>query len=242
MNREVLAVFDKAPDFNNRLRLGALNNLALSLLDTNRPKEAQEYAREALERRHQSFGSDDPDTSYSMRTVALVLLNQGKLGAAEEQCRSAVRARQKSLGPDYVATLVSLNDLATILTVRGRLGEAKTIYQELIPKVRARLQHTHWQLAIIESCYGEFLLKSREFACIDRGCWESVYERFLAIGVTRVLVSSERSAYGGGQNPSGNSPLRGFRTAGPLLGPDCSWTEPGPRRIKMLRYGGNERD
>ena len=125
----------------DRDRLCAQNDLAISYMQAGRLAEAESLYRDLLAVRRHVDGPDHQQTLLVAGNLGTTLLNLGKHSEAEVVLRDTLSRQQDVLGPEHKCTLCTAGSLAGALQNQGKDAEAE-------PKVR----HT---LAIQQRVLGE---------------------------------------------------------------------------------------
>jgi hypothetical protein len=110
MFREVLTAREKLLGKNHPLTVTSTSDLAFSLLQQGKSKEAEPMFREVLTAREKLLGKDHHLTFASTSNLASSLLQQGKSKEAEPMFREVLTAREKLLGKDDPLTVTSTSD------------------------------------------------------------------------------------------------------------------------------------
>jgi CHAT domain-containing protein/tetratricopeptide (TPR) repeat protein len=103
-----------------------------TLLDANRPADAENIARAAVERAERSLGAEAAETANLYRLLGDALFNQKRFREAEPFFRKALIGREAALGPDNLDIARSAGDLAVTLKELKHYGEAESFYQQAL--------------------------------------------------------------------------------------------------------------
>jgi tetratricopeptide (TPR) repeat protein len=109
-----------------------LNNLALLLMGTNRPGEAEQLLRRALAIDEKSSGTDHPSVAIHLNNLAGLLQASNRLAQAEPFYRRALAIDEKSSGTDRPDLAIDLNNLAGLLQATNRLSQAEPLYRRAL--------------------------------------------------------------------------------------------------------------
>jgi tetratricopeptide (TPR) repeat protein len=109
-----------------------LFSLAFTLLDSNRPKEAEELGTEALALEEQQFTGSSSELAYSYYKAGTIYVNQGKYAQAEPYFRRAVSTLESGLGPESPQLIRPLDNLALLCSAL----ENKSEYEALIKRAQ----------------------------------------------------------------------------------------------------------
>ena len=105
--------------------------------------EAEPYYREALDRRRDLLGDDDPETLFSIHNMGGLLHDQGKLDEAERDRREALDRRRRVLGDENPDTLEAMHNLARVRVDQGDFAEAERLLREAIAGRKKVLGQSH---------------------------------------------------------------------------------------------------
>ena len=100
-----------------------IGNLGFVYSRTNRPKEAEEHLRRALQIRRQKLG-DHPWTAYSEVTLGRFLSETGRLDESEELLRSAVETYERKVDRGFVFAALAFYERGRNLQRLGRYDDA----------------------------------------------------------------------------------------------------------------------
>jgi tetratricopeptide (TPR) repeat protein len=109
-----------------------LNNLALLLMDTNRPREAEPLMRRAVAIDEANFGADHPNVARHFNNLALLLKDTNRLREAEPLMRRALAIDEASFGADHPKVAFCLNNLAQLLQDTNCLQEAEPLMRRVV--------------------------------------------------------------------------------------------------------------
>jgi len=148
--RRVLVADEAVHGPEHPLLASDLNNLAILLRDTDRPREAEAFMRRALEisRRHQE---EIPNLTKELNVLALILMDLQKWSEAEELLQEALALDRQEDGEDASSTGRDLHHMALLLAATGRAREAEPLTRRALeiarivhgpanPKTARRLQ------------------------------------------------------------------------------------------------------
>jgi len=95
-------------------------------------QRAEEFFLEALDRRLQQLGEDDPLTLDSFHALATFYARRGRADDAEPLLWECYGKRRELLGPSEAATLASLEWIVRLYDSERRWGEARSLVRELV--------------------------------------------------------------------------------------------------------------
>ena len=127
----------------NRERLEAMNNLAVSLNSEGKHAEAAEIQRAVLAVRTRVLGPEHPDKLTTANNLAICLSRQGKHAEAEEMLHEVLAARKRVLGTEHPSTLVTGNKLGNCLSGQGKHAEADELLREVLAARKRVLGREH---------------------------------------------------------------------------------------------------
>ncbi|HZU24379.1 MAG TPA: serine/threonine-protein kinase [Bryobacteraceae bacterium] len=114
--------------------LRAANNLAVSLFNEGRDREAMELNRRVLEARRRVLGERNPDTAASMDNLAGDLSALGRFAEAERLERDALRIETTLAGADAPGAIITMNNLAHEIYRQGRYREAESVARDALER------------------------------------------------------------------------------------------------------------
>ena len=109
-----------------------LFSLAFTLLDSNRPKEAEELGAKALALEEQQFTESSYELAYSYYNAGAIYVNQGKYAQGETHFRRAVSTLESGVGPESPQLIRPLDNLAMLCFALGKKSE----YEALIKRAQ----------------------------------------------------------------------------------------------------------
>ena len=109
-----------------------LFSLAFALLDSNRPKEAEEIGPKALALEEQQFTDSSPERAYSYFKAGTIYVNRGKYAQAEPYFRRAVSTLESGVGPESPQLIRPLDNLAMLCSALGKKSE----YEALVKRAQ----------------------------------------------------------------------------------------------------------
>ena len=187
VDREILAVREKASPPDPVAVASILEYLAMALQGAGRFKEAEAAARHSLALRERHLSPDDRDIARSRNVLGAVLRDRGTLEDAEMLLRRALAERRRLLGPGHAEVAVSLEDLSDLLILRGRYAEAGQMFTAAIQILSSSFSASHPTIARLE--VGRAVAEARASGC---SAGLDVLERSLA----RVPARDRRAARG----------------------------------------------
>jgi tetratricopeptide (TPR) repeat protein len=153
-----------------------LNNLALSLRETNRWAEAEPLVRRALVIAETSFGPNHPTVATGLNNLAELLGTTNRPAEAEPLLRRALAIDEASFGRDHPDVARSLNNLAQLLKDTNRLSEAEPLIRRALAIAEANFGPSHPNTATCLSSLAQLLHATKRL-----GEAEPLYRRALAI-------------------------------------------------------------
>ncbi len=109
-----------------------LFSLAFTLLDNNRPKEAEELGPKALALEERQFTQSPSELAYSYYKAGTIYVNQHKYAQAEPYFRRAVSTLESGVGPESPQLIRPLDNLAMLCSALGKKSE----YEALIKRAQ----------------------------------------------------------------------------------------------------------
>eukprot|EP01105_Mastigella_eilhardi_P028097 TRINITY_DN902_c1_g1_i4.p1 TRINITY_DN902_c1_g1~~TRINITY_DN902_c1_g1_i4.p1 ORF type:complete len:1050 (-),score=224.67 TRINITY_DN902_c1_g1_i4:515-3502(-) len=110
-----------------------LENLAYTLREQGRYREAEPLYREAVAMREQSGeGTSATDLAQATNNLAIVLRLQGNYSQAQPLYSRALALRQRALGPRHPDLAQSLNSLACLYQDQGKYGDAEENFSQAL--------------------------------------------------------------------------------------------------------------
>lgn len=155
--REALALAASAET--RDLHAGILNNLAILLIDQNRPKEAAELLNEAITANHAIYGGDHPQTGAAITSLGVLRLKAGQHREAAGLFRRALHIYEVSLGPEHLHTAATLNNLGAATLYLGDYRLAMALTARALAVRRRYLPADHPDIAQSLHNYGVSLEK-----------------------------------------------------------------------------------
>jgi tetratricopeptide (TPR) repeat protein len=148
LTRLALVISEKhlAPD--NIIIAIRLNNLAMVLNGTNRPREAALLLRRAIAISEQSADSANQNHLLSqLSNLAGVLQSSNQTNEAEKLYRRALKIAEEQLGPDDPKLATTLDNFATMLQQTRRFKEAEPLCRKALAIEEKRPDTDHHNLA-----------------------------------------------------------------------------------------------
>jgi serine/threonine protein kinase/Flp pilus assembly protein TadD len=112
--------------------LASLHDLATQRWRQDKPKEARDLARQALEKRRRVLGAEHEDTLMTELFLGLFLYEIDALDEAEATLRHAIEICKRRLGPYHHHTLHGQNDLALVVGLKGNLDEELSLERQTL--------------------------------------------------------------------------------------------------------------
>ncbi len=107
--------------------LTSMANLASTIWDQGRWKEAEELEVQVMETRKRVLGLEHPSTLTSMANLASTFWNQGRWKEAEELEMQVMETRKRALGLEHPSMLTSMANLGSTYRKQGRWKEAEEL-------------------------------------------------------------------------------------------------------------------
>ncbi len=128
----------------------SMSNLATILMTEGELEAAERLYVEALERRKQQHGPEDPDVAVGLRSLGNLYYVQGDLERAEPLLRESLEIRLKRFGPDDTKVATALVSLGRVLHGQGRHWKAEELFLRALEIRRARLGDDHVHVASVQ--------------------------------------------------------------------------------------------
>lgn len=109
-----------------------LNNLAVLLQETKRPREAELLLRRALAIDEQIFGPHHPTVANDLNNLGVLLRATDRSRDAEPLLRRALAIDEEHSGPEHPDVARDLNNLARVLQETNRLNEAEPLMRRMV--------------------------------------------------------------------------------------------------------------
>ncbi len=93
---------------------------------------AEAWVIASLSIREKLFGTEHPDTAFSLNNLARLHHTQGHYAEALPLLQQALNICQNSLGEEHSDTATSLNNLAGLYRVQGQYAQALPLYQQAL--------------------------------------------------------------------------------------------------------------
>jgi tetratricopeptide (TPR) repeat protein len=149
--------------------------------------EAEDLARDLLDRRRRLLGADNPQTLASIDLLAGLIMSQGREREAVPYQREVLEGRTRILGEQHAATLLTMGNLGATLIRLGELEEAETLTR------RALAAHT--EKFGRENSRTMVLLANLAYLLEDRG------RRAEAVEIYREIIAIRTAAANGAADP-----------------------------------------
>jgi tetratricopeptide (TPR) repeat protein len=156
-------------------RSSTLFHLAGTLTDAGRNREAENYARQALELREKILGVNHSDTAKTLGLLGRIITKEGRQGEAREMLERALPILSKSLGNHHIETTRAELGLALINAKEGKTIEADKNFRRAITGSQQSGEPKLY--ANYSGQYAKFLLQQKrpeEALLIYRGAIESL--------------------------------------------------------------------
>jgi hypothetical protein len=121
--------------------LGA--NLAFFLLVRGFSRQANNIAKQTVERAREALGEEHPNTLRAMGSLASTLATQGMLEGFRESEQRMLEMRMRVLGEDYSHRLRSIGNLASTLPAEWYLEEARELELRVLEGMQRVLGEEH---------------------------------------------------------------------------------------------------
>ena len=97
-----------------------------------RHAEAEPLLKQAIEKRKQALGADDPQVAFAMHDLAEYDRASGKFAEAEKLLNEALALVEKAYYADHANVAVILNSLAACYVDQGKYAEAEPIFKRVL--------------------------------------------------------------------------------------------------------------
>ena len=143
------------------IALWAQTQLAKSLGDLGKLREALQVQRDVLAAENHLLGREHPGTVDAQEGLAWILGDLGRHEEAVKEMQGVVAARRTRLGPDNLATISSEANLAWNLGKQGKHAEARDIQAKVLSARLRVLKPYHCDILDAQSNLAESLGKLR---------------------------------------------------------------------------------
>jgi len=138
-----------------------MNGLAIILLQTGKPAEAQEILEEALAVKRRTLGPEDKSTLRVMTNLSIALAMQGLLEDAAKLVEEYLEIQRRVEGPESIFTLRSTYNLAIMRRLLGQWAESRPLFDQSIQTLRRVFGPDHQDTLRAVNGLGELLLDQR---------------------------------------------------------------------------------
>ena len=138
------------------------HNLASTLMQSGRYRDAEALIQEALELRQHRFGGESAQVASSLYSLGALYSNRGQFDQAEPLLRRALELRIALYGPEDTRVATILGSLGWLLHARGAHGLARESYQQALTIRRTRLGADHPAVAATQKNLVAVLLSAGE--------------------------------------------------------------------------------
>jgi tetratricopeptide (TPR) repeat protein len=145
----------------NAETLAAMTDLAWTLNQEGRIREAEKLQREALQIEEQKLGADDPTTLGTKMGLAVTLDLAGRHEEAEKLARETLDAQRRVLGPEDTSTLANMENLGAMLGNQGKFAEAEKLQRETFELERRVLGPENLKTIVASDNLAETLVYER---------------------------------------------------------------------------------
>jgi tetratricopeptide (TPR) repeat protein len=145
----------------NAETLAAMTDLAWTLNQEGRIREAEKLQREALQIEGQKLGVDDPTTLGTKMGLAVTLDQEGRHEEAEKLARETLAAQRRVLGPEDTSTLANMENLGAMLGNQGKFAEAEKLQRETFELERRVLGPENLKTVVASDNLAETLVYER---------------------------------------------------------------------------------
>jgi tetratricopeptide (TPR) repeat protein len=160
----LLEAKDRSEDTESGQLACILKDLAYSLCNLGRFKEAEGLARQVLDSQEERLGTDHPSTAHARSTLATVLRKLGQYEAAKEIQDQLLEWHKKHLGMNHHATYYVMHCLASTLRKLGELAKAKELGVQVMEWRKRRLGMDHPATYSVMQSLANTLFKLGELA------------------------------------------------------------------------------
>jgi len=144
VDREAIAIRKRVLP-NDRDTFMEMSNLAATLGDLGRYKEAERLLQESLAGLQRITTLDDPMVIKVRANLADTYDKLGRYSDAEALDRELLDARRRVLGPEHPDTINNISDLAAVLSHQGRFAEAEKLHREALAQQKRTVGSEHPQ-------------------------------------------------------------------------------------------------
>lgn len=141
--KEALELIDSELGGNPDLSSDTLAKYAELLMDERKFKEAEPVLARCLRDAEKAHGHDHPHVAEALSDSAHLERHFGRLDRAEELLKRALAIQEGTIGIDTNDYLATVYRLASLYSELNRDAEADKLYQEVVPKLKARLGPDH---------------------------------------------------------------------------------------------------
>lgn len=131
-------------------------------------QRAEPLAREALELRERTVGSEHIETAAERAALAAILVDSGRLEEARELYLLAIEVFERTLGANHYEVAVNLAGLAVVEQASGRLEEAEALYRQSVELHLLQLGPDHPETALTLNNHGALLIEMQRLEEAER--------------------------------------------------------------------------
>lgn len=132
LNRQAVAILEKALPPDDVKIAAALQRLALTLMDQEKYAEAQPILLRALEIYRKA---DDPEAGETLGALASCSDDQGEHARADAYYAEALAIQEAAFGPLSGPVIATQLNRAAALAARGDYPQAESLYRVVLPKL-----------------------------------------------------------------------------------------------------------
>ena len=171
-----LAEFSSTPAHAQSAELMNANRQFQTLYQQGRYREAEVFARKALELGEREFGPDHENMAVLLSNLATLYKDQGRYVDAEPLYQRSLAILAKTLVKEYPSVAMTLNNLASLYQAQGRYGDAEPLYKRSLAISERAIGSEHPNVATtLNNLAGLYNTQGRY---VDA---EPLYKRSLAI-------------------------------------------------------------
>ncbi len=148
LQRDLLAMFEKALGPAHPTVATSLNNLAALYETQGRYAEAESLHKRALANREKALGPEHIDVAHSLNNLAVLYSAQNRPADAEPLSKRALVIYEKVLGAEHPTVATGLNNLAEVYRVQNRYSEAEPLHKRALANREKTLGPEHPHVAI----------------------------------------------------------------------------------------------
>jgi tetratricopeptide (TPR) repeat protein len=193
---EVLAFREERFAENSKFTLGCKRILAIAMMETERPKEAEVLLRAALQLSKENPLIEEQFSRNLMNDLSSALREQERLPEAKElQLQLVDMLRER--GEDKVSMISMMNNLSVTYAMLGQLDEAEDILREALANAGEMWGEDEEKVVDYKANLGQILAKKHKWAEAEELETSAMESRIRNLGVndTKTLASISKVAW-----------------------------------------------